>query len=167
MKKIVVVFLFFAGLLTSVKSIAQTKLAVVSADDVFAAMPEVFKADSMLAAYQQALTEMYQQQQNELNEAYAKFVKDSSKMTPAVKEVKRKDLQDRITALQNKEQTLNKDLETEKERQLKPIREKMLKAIQDVAKENGYTHVAYKEQLIVFPPADDITDKVKKRVGAR
>ena len=50
-------------------------------------MPEVLKADSSLAAFQRALAENYQDQQNELNDAYAKFVKDSAKMTPAVKEV--------------------------------------------------------------------------------
>jgi outer membrane protein len=163
MKKIAVLILLFTGL----KSVAQTKLAVVSADEVFASMTDVQRADSQLAAYQQALADMYQQQQSDLNETYAKFMKDSARMTPAVKEARRKDLQERITGLQGKEQQLNKDLETEKERLLKPIREKMLKAIQDVAKENGYTHVAYKEQLIVFPQADDITDKVKKKLGIK
>lgn len=163
MKKLAFVILLFTGL----NSVAQTKFAVVSADEVFASMTEVQRADSQLAAFQQALADMYQQQQNDLNETYAKFMKDSARMTPAVKEARRKDLQERITGLQGKEQQLNKDLETEKERLLKPIREKMLKAIQDVAKENGYTHVAYKEQLIVFPQADDITDKVKKKLGIK
>lgn len=144
---------------------AQTKLAVVSTDVIFGVMPETLKADSLLAAYQKGLSETYQDQQNELNTAYAKFVKDSAQMTPAVKEAKRKDLQDRIQSLGGKEQQFNKALEEEKEKYLKPIREKMLKAIQDVAKENGYTHVAYRDQLIVFPAADDITDKVKKKLG--
>jgi outer membrane protein len=163
MKKLAFVILLFTGL----NSVAQTKFAVVSADEVFASMTEVQRADSQLAAFQQALADMYQQQQNDLNETYAKFMKDSARMTPAVKEARRKDLQERISGLQGKEQQLNKDLETEKERLLKPIREKMLKAIQDVAKENGYTHVAYKEQLIVFPQTDDITDKVKKKLGVK
>ena len=167
MKKQLLLLLFTAVAFATSPAIAQTKLAVVSADEVFAVMPEVVKADSSLAAYQQALAQAYQDQQNDLNTAYAKFVADTSKMTPTLKEIKRKDLQERITALQGKEQQLNKDLETEKERQLKPIREKMLKVIQDVAKENGYTHVAYKEQLVVFPVADDITDKVKKKLGIK
>jgi outer membrane protein len=146
---------------------AQTKLAVVSTDAIFNTMPETLKADSLLAAYQKGLSETYQDQQNELNTAYAKFVKDSAQMTPAVKEAKRKDLQERIQNLSGKEQQFNKALEEEKEKFLKPIKEKMLKAIQDVAKENGYTHVAYKDQLIVFPQADDITDKVKKKLGIK
>ena len=164
MKKILttaIVLLGFSG--TGIY--AQSKIAVVSTDDVFTAMPDVARADSQIAAFQQALADMYQQQQNQLNEAYALFVKDSSKMTPAVKEAKRRDIQERISSLEKKEQQLNKDLEAEKEHQLKPIRDKMLKAIQDVAKENGFTHVAYKEQMIVFPVSDDITDKVKKKLG--
>lgn len=164
MKRVFTVFSLVALLAAFSPATAQVKIAVVSADEVFAAMPEVLKADSSLASFQQALAETYQDQQNELNEAYAKFVKDSSKMTPAVKEAKRKDLQDRISGLQNKEQELNKTLEQQKEKELKPIRDKMLKAIQDVAKENGYTYVMYKEQLIVFPETEDITGKVKTKL---
>ena len=160
MKKQLLLLLFTTVLFAISPAISQTKLAVVSADEVFAVMPEVIKADSLLAAYQQALAQSYQNQQNELNAAYAKFVDDTAKMAPTLKEIKRRDLQ-------SKEQNLNKALEAEKEKQLKPIREKMLKAIQDVAKENGYTHVAYKEQLVVFPMADDITDKVKKKLGIK
>lgn len=146
---------------------AQTKLGVVAVDEVFGQMAELKKADTSLAIFQKGLQDTYQQQQNELNVVYGKFVEDSSKMTPAIKEVKRKDLQERITALSKKEEEFNKLLEAEKERTIKPIREKLMKTIQDVAKENGYTHVAYKEQLIVFPPADDITDKVKKKLGIK
>ncbi|HRI23910.1 MAG TPA: OmpH family outer membrane protein [Ferruginibacter sp.] len=149
------------------RSHAQGKIGYVSADNVFAAMPDVLRADSALAAYQQALAESYRDQENMLNNAYAKFVNDSSKMTPAVKEAKRKSLQEQISGMSNKEQELNQVLEAEKERQLKPIREKMLKAIQDVAKENGYAHILYKEQAIVFPEQDDITEKVKKRLGIK
>jgi outer membrane protein len=164
MKRVFTVVSLMALLAAFSPASAQLKIAVVSADEVFASMPEVAKADTSLAMFQQALAETYQEQQNELNDAYAKFVKDSSKMSPAIKEAKRKDLQDRISGLQNKEQELNKSLETQKEKELKPIREKMLKAIQDVARENAYTYVMYKEQLIVFPEADDITAKVKTKL---
>lgn len=146
---------------------AQTKLGVVAVDEVFGQMTELKKADTALAIFQKGLQDTYQQQQNDLNTAYNKFVEDSLKMTPSLKEIKRKDLQDRITALSKKEEEFNKLLEAEKDRLIKPVKEKLMKTIQDVAKENGYTHVAYKEQLIVFPPADDITDKVKKKLGIK
>lgn len=167
MKRIITLLLAITLTFAFTKVDAQQKTCVVSADEIFAAMPEVLKADSSLAAYQQALAEAYQDQQNELNTAYAKFVKDSSTMSPAVKEAKRKILQDKITDLQNKEQELNKSLEAQKEKELAPIRAKMLQAIKDVARENGYGFVLYKEQAIVFPESDDITAKVKVKLKIR
>lgn len=146
---------------------AQQKIAVVSPDEIFAVMPEVKKADSSLSLYQNALAESYQNMQEELNNGYTKFVKDSIKMTPQQREVKRKELQSKITELQGKEQELNKDLEAKKEETLRPIREKMLKIIKEVAKDAGYNFVLYKEQTIVAPDADDITDKVKAKLGIK
>jgi len=165
MKKAALV-LFVVTLFVSVAN-AQTKFGVVGVDEVFGQMPDLKKADTSLAVFQKGLQDTYQQQQIALNDAYTKFVKDTINMTPTLKEIKRKDLQDRITALSKKEEEFNKLLEEEKERTMKPIREKLMKTIQDVAKENGYTHIAYKEQLIVFPAADDITDKVKKKLGIK
>lgn len=88
-------------------------------------------------------------------------------MNASLKDIKRRELQDRIGVHSKKQEQFNKMLEDEKEKALKPLRAKLMKTIQDVAKENGYTHVAYKEQLIVFPQADDITDKVKKKLGIK
>lgn len=161
-----IVISFF--LLLSVSSgSAQTRIGYVSPDEIFASMPETKKADTALAEYQEALAQTYKDQEEELNVAYAKFVKDSSKMTPAVKEAKRRDIQERISGLQGKQQQLNDALQVEKERQLRPIREKALAAIKAVAAEKGYNHILYKDQAIVFPEADDITELVKKKLGIK
>ncbi len=146
---------------------AQTKFGVVSVDAIFAIMPDTYKADSMISNFQKELSTTYQEQQLGINAAIEKFYKDSAKMTVSLREIKRKDLQERVTALNNKEKELNKALEAEKEKLLKPVKDKLYEAIKDVAKENGYTHVAYKEQIIIFPEADDISDKVKKKLGIK
>ena len=88
-------------------------------------------------------------------------------MTSSLKEIKRTDLQNRIIELSRKEKQSNGLVEAEREKLIKPIRDKLLVAIQEVAKENGYSHIAYKEQIIVFPGADDITDKVKEKLGIK
>ena len=167
MKKIVITALVMLCMLNSKTILAQTKFGVVAVDDVFALMPETKKADSSLSAYQQALAENFNDLQTDLNAAIQKFYKDSLSMTKSMKDVKRADLQKRLSDLSGKEQQNNNALAVEKERMLSPIREKLIKVIQDVAKENGYTHVAYKDQMIVFPAADDITDKVKKKLGIK
>jgi outer membrane protein len=160
-------FLFVLFTVICSNAFAQTKIGYVSVDEVFGAMPETKKADEDLAAFQKALQESYAQHEAELNAAYEKFVKDSAKLTPAVKEAKRQDLQTRISELQNKQTQLNGALEAEKEKQLKPIREKLMAAIKDVAKEMGYDHVLYKESAIVFPPTADLTNAVKKKLGIK
>jgi outer membrane protein len=163
MKKFIIILFITA----SSNAFAQTKIGYVSVDEVFGVMPETKKADENLAAFQKALQDTYAEQENELNDAYAKFVKDSAKLTPAVKEAKRTDLQSRISGLQNKQQELNTALEAEKEKQLKPIREKLMAAIQSVAKEMGYDHVLYKESAIVFPATADLTNSVKQKLGIK
>jgi outer membrane protein len=48
-----------------------------------------------------------------------------------------------------------------------PIQRKLQGAIQDVAKENGYTYIFPREALLVMPPADDISSLVRKKLGLR
>ncbi len=167
MKKTVIATFVFLFITIPFISFGQTKVGYVSVDEVFAVMPETKKADENLAEYQKALQESYAQYEAELNAALDKFVKDSAKLTPAVKEAKRQDLQSRISELQRKQTQLNNNLDAEKEKQLKPIREKLMAAIKDVAKEMGYEHVLYKESAIVFPVAADLTNAVKKKLGIK
>jgi outer membrane protein len=165
MKKIIIA----AGILLSVCgskiSIAQSKVAVVSVEDVFGMMPEAKKADSALMVFQKELADNYVYLQKELSAAIQKFYIDSVNMTASLKNIKKTDFQNRVNELSGKEQQNNNAIDAEREKLVKPVREKLIKAVQDVAKENGFTHVAYKDQMIVFPAADDITDRVKKKLG--
>ena len=48
-----------------------------------------------------------------------------------------------------------------------PIQKKLQGAIEDVAKENGYTYVLPREALIVMPPSSDIGPLVRKKLGLK
>lgn len=146
---------------------AQTKIGYINVDEIFALMPETRKADSSLGAYQKDLADAYAQQETELNAAIEKFIKDSITMTPVMKEAKRSDLQSRVNGMSQKKQDYTATFEKEKDRQIKPIQDKLLATIKAVAKENGYGHVLYKDQAIVFPETDDITALVKKKLGIK
>jgi outer membrane protein len=167
MKKLLLFFtvLVFTQCFTNV--FAQTKIGYVSVDEIFAQMPETRKADSSLAAFQKDLADTYAEQEADLNAAIEKFIKDSLTMTPVSKEVKRSDLQTRLSGMSKKKQDYNAAFENEKAKQIKPIQDKMLATIKAVAKENGYGHILYKEQAIVFPETDDITALVKKKLGIK
>ncbi|GAB2841729.1 OmpH/Skp family outer membrane protein [Ferruginibacter profundus] len=167
MKRIIIAVLLLLCVCCSKISTAQSKVAVVSVEDIFGMMPEAKRADSSLMVFQKELADNYAYMQKELSADIEKFYIDSVNMTPSLKSIKKTDFQNRIASLSGKEQQNNSAIDAEREKLVKPIREKLIKAVQDVAKENGYTHVAYKDQVIVYPPGDDITDRVKKKLGIK
>jgi outer membrane protein len=167
MKKVLTLVILACGLLVANRTQAQNKFGYISLEDVIAAMPETKKADSMFSSYREALIQGEQDKQEELNQKYAKFIKDSLTMTPAVKEVKRTELQTKVTELQGADQRVQEALQRKQEELSTPIQKKALDAVQAVAKESGYTYVFVKGALLVSPPADDLLPLVKKKLGIK
>jgi outer membrane protein len=97
----------------------------------------------------------------------ATFNRDSAKYTSAVKDVKRKQLQQQLQDLQGEDQRIQQELQKKQEELSTPIQKKAIDAVQAVAKEAGYTYVLPKEAVIVGPPADDILPLVKKKLGLK
>jgi len=146
---------------------AQTKFGHIALSDIILAMPETKKADTALQQFRDALYQSAQDKQAAFDDAVAKFYKDSSAMTPAVKEVKRKALQQQVQEMQGEEQRIQQELQKKQEEVSAPIQKKALDAVQAVAKEAGYTYVFVKEALLVAPPSDDIAPLVKKKLGLK
>lgn len=146
---------------------AQNKIGYISADEVIALMPEAAKVDTMLNDYQQALYQQAQIKQTDFNAAVAKFYKDSATLSAGVKEVRRTELQKTAQELSGAEQTIQQQFEAKRQELSLPIQKKLQTAIQDVAKENGYTYVFPREALLVMPPGDDIGSLVRKKLGVR
>ena len=168
MKKIITLALITAGFFgLSATTKAQGKIGYISADEVMVLMPESAKADTQLNAYQQALYLTAQERQNTFNDAVAKFYKDSLTMNASLKEVKRTELQNQVTELSGAEQKIQQQMQQKQQELVAPIQKKLLSAIQDVAKENGYTYIFPKEALLVAPPGDDIAALVKKKLGLK
>jgi outer membrane protein len=166
MKKFITLGLITLGMFGFTNnSKAQTKIGYISADEIIALMPEAARVDTQLNAYQQALYQAAQDQQNSFNDAVAKFVKDSATMNASLKEVKRSDLQKQSQELSGAEQKIQQQFEQKRQELSLPIQKKLQAAIQVVAKENGYTYVFPKEALLVMPPADDIASLVKRKLG--
>jgi outer membrane protein len=168
MKKVLSVLMVALGLVAFNHSAqAQTKIGYISFNEVVALMPEAKKADSALVQFRDALIQSAQEKETALNEAITKFNADSAKMTQPVKDVKRKELQQKLTELQGEEQRIQQELQKRQEELSEPIQKKAMDAVQAVAKESGYTYVFPKEYMIVSPPADDLLPLVKKKLGLK
>lgn len=165
MKKIILTLCAGAAvMLVSAPVLAQNKIGYIDINELIAIMPSAKKADSLLNDYRDALVRSAHEKQNSLNEAYNKFVNDSATLTPAVKEVRRKELQEMIQQNAGLDQKVNNDLEVKREELLIPVQNEALNAVKDVAKEKGYSFVYYKEAVIIAPPGDDLLEAVKKKL---
>jgi outer membrane protein len=168
MKQVLSILMVAAGLvMVSSTAKAQIKIGYISFNEIVSAMPEAKKADSALNLFREALITNAQDKENTLNEGIQKFNADSAKMTQAVKDVKRKDLQAKLAELQGEEQRIQQELQKKQEELSAPIQKKAMDAVSAVAKESGYTHVFPKEYLIVSPPGDDLLPLVKKKLGLK
>jgi outer membrane protein len=169
MKKIVTVVAVVMGLvLVGNTTKAQTKIGTISLAELIPSMPEYKKADTAMNEFQNALNQQYQDLVNEYQQQQTLLSsKDTVKYTAAVLEIKRKDLGDLASKLQNFQTTAEQMRNQKNQELLQPIQKKAMDAIQAVAKENGYTYIISKDQLLVSPPADDILPFVKKKLGLK
>ena len=78
-----------------------------------------------------------------------------------------KDLGELANTLQNWNQIGGQAVQAKQAQLLAPLYEKVRKAIQDVAKEKGYTYVLSPDVMIVSPPSDDLTPAVAAKLGVK
>ena len=166
MKKFFSIGLMAIGLVgLSSTSQAQIKIGYISADEVIALMPEAAKVDTQLNEYQQALYQQAQIKKDEFDKKVADFYRDSAKMSPSLKEVQRTELQRQVQDLSGAEQKIQQQFDAKRQELSLPIQKKLQGAIQEVARENGYTYVFPREALLVMPTSDDLGNLVKRKLG--
>ncbi|MEO5999308.1 MAG: OmpH family outer membrane protein [Chitinophagaceae bacterium] len=167
-KKIFTIVLLVSGLLiTSTQTKAQMKIGYVNTGELLQSLPEAKKADSLLNQFREVLDKNGKDYQEELETKAKKFNDDSTKLTPVVKEAERKKLQDLYSRIMNYSQEAQKQLEDKQQELLAPLQKKTLDIIQQVAKDNGYTHVFNREALLVVPTTDDLLPLIKKKLNLK
>lgn len=167
MKKFFTVVLFASGLLAAAQVNAQSKFGYISSQELVSVMPETKKADSALTEFRNALIQNATEKQNAFYAAVEKFNKDSATYTEAVKTVKRTDLVKMNQELSGEEERIQQQLQQRRDELINPINRKAYEAIQNVAKENGFTYVFEKEAILVAPPAEDILPLVAKKLNIK
>jgi outer membrane protein len=169
MKKIVTILVVVMGLVLAGNSTkAQNKFGYISLQELVPSMPEYKKADTAMNDFQTALGQQYDDMRKEFQEQDSLLSgKDTSKYTKAQLELKRKNLGELYGKLNQWQQQAQQMSQQKQQELLAPITKKATEAIQAVAKENGFTYIFTKEQLVVYPPSEDILALVKKKLGVR
>ncbi len=164
MKKFIVAGVLAIGFFTAS---AQTKIGYINTDELIGIMPEAEKADAELKEYQASLAQQGQDMMKELNDKDSLFVRDSAKLSPSMKEIKKNELISLYQRVQNWNQQAQEMYQQEAQKKITPLRTKAMEAIRAVAKESGYSYILDINSVIVGPPGDDVLGLVKKKLGIK
>lgn len=143
---------------------SQSKIGHVNSRKLLSAMPEMAKANERLDSLQKD----YESQLKALIDEYKKLNEgDTSKNEILKKEYKIRiqEAENRIRAFQDNAKT---EIEKKSEEWVAPIRNKILKAINEVAKEDKYSIIfdsSYDAILLYVDDNADVTEMVKKKLG--
>ncbi len=148
-------------------SLSAQKTAHINLDSLISLMPESAEAKKAQEEYIKQLEGMISTMQTEFDTKYQDYMANQTKYSALIKSSMEKDLQDLQRRIQEFQGTAQQDLQKKNEELAKPIYEKAKKAIDQVAKENGYKYVLDTSTGIVLysEPTDDLLNLAKKKLG--
>lgn len=166
MKKITAIIVLATMLFTSSVQ-AQNKTGYIRVDDMVYLMPDIKKIDTLLTIYQndslpRTYTYLLTQYQR-----YDSIANDSINQPLVVRQGASKQRADFLSDLQNWQASAQQMFEAKQNALLQPVYEKVMAAINDVAKEKGYSYIYNREALLVAPPGDDILQQVADKLKVK
>jgi outer membrane protein len=168
--------LLIAGLLgLSTVSMAQDKhlkIGYTNVDYLIASVPESKQIESELKTYKDQLDKQLEVKVKEFREKYDSYEKGASMMTEVIRADKERELQDLNGQIEQFQKNAEQSLQEKQQKLMKPVLEKIQKAIDDVAVENGFTYVLSSDgamgqvPIILYGPDNlNISDLVLKKMG--
>jgi outer membrane protein len=164
------VLVIVAGLLISGIASAQTKIAYIRIDDIVGVMPELGRDKiNMDTVGQQYVKDSIMPRLNYVQGEYQRKLQEYADSTKpkGVKEQILKDLQNYKDELDGANELIQQVQQYQQTEFLKPYYSKAKKAIEDVAKEKGYSHVLSSDIFLVAPATDDISLLVLAKLGIK
>lgn len=153
-----------------VPATAQMKIGHVSTEAIMKQLPDAQDAqkqlDALTASWQEELNKM----QDDWKKKYDEYDKKKLIMTDqrrADAEKELRDLDQKMSDFRNQKFGQNGELFAKQNELMKPVQDRVFKAIQDVATEEGYDYVFDKsgEILLMYAnPKYDLTDKVLEKL---
>lgn len=163
------IFLTVAVALSMGLAASAQKFAVVSADEVMMAMPEVSEVQKKVEEASKQYEAEYSKLQEELNKKFAEYQElEKDATTPqGIKERRMQELQELDRKCQQFLQTAQQDMQRQQLQQMQPIQQKVMDAIKKVGANNSFTMVFPAEVPLYIDATSvtDITSMVMKELG--
>jgi outer membrane protein len=169
MKKLIVVAFLVVMTISFAQAQTKTKLGYIDSNELLQIMPGRDSAKTVLEGYAKELENQIRSMYTEYQTKEQEFIANEKNYTELIKNTKRKDLLDLQQRIQDFQESAQTELQAKEQELLMPIIDKAKKAIEEVAKENGYTYVfdSGAGMLLYFEKTDDILPLVKKKIGIK
>ena len=166
MKNFVKSIAFVALTLGTITVSNAQKIAHISLDSLITTMAESKTAQEVAQKYLKDLEAQVATMDQELQTKYADYMKNKDSYSPLVASTKENELQDLNKRIEDFKASAQQDYQRKYGELSKPIYDKAKKAIDLVAKENGYKYVLDTStgNVLYTEAADDILGLVKKKL---
>ena len=142
MKNYLRLSIFLVVLLIGTASFAQNlKFGHINSQELLSLMPERDSAQLILENYAQQLEDQLEVMQVEYNNKVQQYLAEQENYTNLIKQTKEQELTDMQERIQNFQATAQQDIQQKEAELIQLIIDKAEKAIQDVAKEQGFTYI--------------------------
>ena len=163
MKRILVILALVLPMMASAQKYGHVNTA-----ELFQLMPELkgvtARLDSLNKQYEDLLVNMQEEYQKKAQE----YEQKAATMTDAMKQIQEEELYTMQQRLQTTYQTAQQDIAQKRQEYVAPVQEKMLKAIQAVGQEKGFTYIFDTAAMVyVDPSATDVMPDVKAKLGIK
>lgn len=166
MYKLSILFFLVAGLTISAQA---QKFGYINSQELIQNIPEVQEANSNIETYKTQLQKKGQEMVKSLQTKYEGLERKRTQgeLSPKQIETEAATLQAEEQGIMKFEQESQQNIANKSETLLKPIRDKIQKAIDDVARENGYTYIFdYSMGIILYADqTSDVSALVKAKLG--
>jgi len=158
-------------LFTATNLLAQSKIKIghINSEELMQSMPGRDSIKAKIEEHAKTLDAQLKAMEAELQTKYAEYQSKEKDYTDLIKQTKQKELSDLQARIQEFQQTAQEELQKKQTELLSPLIEKAKKAIEEVAKENGYTYILDSSQsigaVLYSEKGDDISALVRKKLG--
>lgn len=152
----------FSGSAMAQKSI---KLGHINSQELLQIMPGRDAAKDTLQKEASEIENTLKTMQAELERISNEFVQKQAEWTELIRNTKRSEIQDMQNRIQAFYESAQKQLQDREAELTKPIVDRAKKAIEDVAREGGYTYIFDGAALLYSQDSEDIMPQVKKKLG--
>lgn len=163
MKKIL-----FAMLLALPMSLFAQKVGHVNIDAVVQGMPEYAAAQTEIQNLQKQFDDELKRKEADIQAKNDAYEKEKATLSETLRTYREQDIQKAIQEYRQFAETSEQELQKTYQTKMGEMQEKIMKAVEEVGAAGGYTYILPAGTIAyIGAGANDITDQVKAKVGAK